>query len=82
GSPFSGGFGAACWSKKLGKVVFLSSRDGHRLPISNSEIIGELRKLVREPEIGIDFELEALQQLVAEIQELEKQESEIKETVS
>ncbi len=82
GSPFSGGFGAACWSKKSGKVVFLSSQNGHKLPMINSEIIVELRKLVREPEIGIDFELEALQQLVAEIQELEKQESEIKETVS
>jgi len=67
GSELSGSFWAIFWSDYSSKIVEFSSRKGHSLPMSYISLLKDFKSKVTGVEIRIDFQDEAMEQLINEV---------------
>ena len=67
GSLLSGTFCSTFWSETENEIITFNSHESQLLPYSFSEIVSNYRELMKEEiKIEIDFQVEALQLLLAE----------------
>ena len=67
GSLLSGSFCSTFWSETEKEIITFNSQESQLLPDSFSEIVSKFRELMKEKiKIEIDFQVEALQLLLAE----------------
>ncbi len=67
GSELSGSFWAMFWSDYSSKIVEFSSRKGHGLHMSYISLLKDFKSKVTGMEIRIDFQDEAMEQLIKEV---------------